>query len=113
MDYFFARQDGRPMLGERNYERVVPTRFASDGDDLFMRSMIQNYAAEAKDDDGVPTAHFWMNKASTKRACAEIIGTHKKLDKDATNAYLDEFFARTWEHFDVNNAGVIEVEKMP
>merc|ERR1712147_360891 len=56
------------------YERVTPTRFATGDDDIFMRSMIQNYALEGKvceeDDAGKeikdsckPDGHFWMNGA--------------------------------------------------
>ena len=30
------------------YERVTTPRFSGDGDDIFMRSMIQNYALEEK-----------------------------------------------------------------
>lgn len=43
-----------------NYIRVPTMRFSSDQDDNFTRSMIMNYAAEAKDKNGVPTAKFWV-----------------------------------------------------
>merc|ERR1719198_1947263 len=56
------------------YERVTPTRFSSDSDDIFMRSMIENYALEEKTkvvehDDGTktggdPSGKFWMNEAA-------------------------------------------------
>ena len=86
-------------------------RFSADSDDVFMRSMIMNYAAEAKDEDGVPTGAFWIDAAAAKRACNEIVGTHMKLAAPA--AYVDEYFQRTWDHFDVNGSGMIEIEKMP
>ena len=38
-EYFHAGEHGQ--LGAKEYERVVPARFASDDDDIFMRSMIQ------------------------------------------------------------------------
>lgn len=78
-----------------------------------MRSMIMNYAAELKDDDGVPTGQFFMNSASTRRAGAEVLGTHKGLKGAENKAYLDTYFQRVWDHFDVNGSGMIEVEKMP
>merc|ERR1712167_140600 len=77
-DYFFARDIGRGTV-DAKYARVPPVRFALDSDDLFMRSMINSYAAEEKDDDGVPNGVFVLNNASAKRAMTEVVGTHKKL----------------------------------
>ena len=42
--FFLAGEHGQIGAGE--YERVVPARFAADSDDIFMRSMIKNYAIE-------------------------------------------------------------------
>ena len=36
------------------YERATPARFASDTDDIFMRSMIEHYAMEEKTEDSAP-----------------------------------------------------------
>ena len=33
-------------LGGGAYDRVTPARFSADSDDIFMRSVIQNYAQE-------------------------------------------------------------------
>ena len=33
-------------LGGGAYERITPARFSADSDDIFMRSVIQNYAQE-------------------------------------------------------------------
>ena len=38
-DFYFARDNGRNL-----YERIPTTRFSGDHDDIFMRSMIMNYA---------------------------------------------------------------------
>merc|ERR1712072_1153284 len=42
-------------LGKAEYKRVITPRFSSDDDDIFMRSMIENYAieksTECKDDE--------------------------------------------------------------
>merc|ERR1719450_2064412 len=92
----------------------MSNRFNSDSDDVFMRSMIQNYAAELKDDDTkVPTGKFFMNAASARRAGTEIVGTHMGLSGAALKGYTDKYFQRVWDHFDVNGSGMIEVEKMP
>ena len=106
------------------YERVTPVRFATGDDDIFMRSMIQNYALEGKvceeDDAGKeikdsckPDGHFWMNEAGTKAAAAEVLSTHKSKETGDVKEYLATYFPRTWAHFDVNGAGVVDVIKMP
>jgi hypothetical protein len=110
-EYFLAGEHGQ--LGAREYERVVPARFAADSDDIFMRSMIANYAMEEKTDDGVPSAHFWMNESITRAAAREVLETHKNLHGDKLNTYLDTYFGKAWGHFDVNRTGMIEVIKMP
>ncbi len=78
-----------------------------------MRSMIANYAMEEKTDDGVPSAHFWMNESITRAAAREVLETHKNLHGDKLNTYLDTYFGKAWGHFDVNRTGMIEVIKMP
>ena len=71
------------------------------------------YAAELKDDDGVPTGKFFMNAASARRAGSEVVGTHMGLTGGDNKTYLDTYFQRVWDHFDVNGAGMIGVEVMP
>merc|ERR1719311_1886320 len=70
------------------YERVTTPRFSADTDDIFMRSMIENYAVEEgdcdEDEDGneincKPSGHFWMDKAGAYAAAQEILNTHKGL----------------------------------
>merc|ERR1719240_1935802 len=61
---------------EGKYERLVTPHFATDNDDIFMRSMIQNYAQEERtkqtiEEDGTktggePTGRFWMDKKFTR-----------------------------------------------
>jgi len=78
-----------------------------------MRSMIMKYAAEEKDEDGVPNGAFFLNEASARAASAEVLGSHKGLKGADLKGYLDTYFPRTWAHFDVNGAGFIGVEVMP
>ena len=51
-DYYTVFDSGKAFNGA--YERVIPDRFSSGTDDIFMRSMIGNFAIEGKacDDDG-------------------------------------------------------------
>ena len=48
-----------------------------------------------------------------KAASHEVLETHKGLNDSQVHAYLDTYFQRTWDHFDVNGSGMIEVIKMP
>merc|ERR1712146_296272 len=105
------------------YERVVTSHFSADSDDIFMRSMIKKYAIEARTDTetlddgtkvgGEPTGKFWMTQSTTLAAAKEVLATHKGLSGDALSAYLDTYFKKAWDHFDVNQSGKIEVIKSP
>ena len=87
--------------------------FASDDDDIFMRSMIDNFAKEAVDKEKVGTGAFWVTKAGAKAAAEEVLCTHKKICGAELAAYLDSYLSKAWGHFDVNQTGEIEVIKMP
>merc|ERR1711934_402104 len=120
-----ARFDTFPVGMDKSivYERVITPRFSQDTDDLFMRSMIANYAHEEKSeikehDDGTksggePTGRFWMNKEDAMSAAREVLNTHKGLGGAGLDQYLAPFFDKAWGHFDVNRTGWIEVIKMP
>ena len=115
-DYYTVFDSGKAFNGA--YERVVSDRFSGDADDIFMRSMIANYAVEKKacDDEGKnckPSGQFWLNKAGARAAAAEVLATHKQLSGDALSKYMDTYFDKAWGHFDVNRVGVIEIIKSP
>ena len=113
-EYFPAGMDemlGDGIVGE--YKRVTPPRFAEDTDDVFMRSMIENYALEQKTKKGFPSGNFWMNEATTKAAAFEVLETHKGMKGAELSSYLDKYFSKAWNHFDVNRTGFVEVIKMP
>lgn len=92
------------------YKRVVPNRFSEERDDTLMRSLIQNYAIEMKDKDGKPSGHFFFDKAAAKDASTEVCKTHAPA---SAAQLLGQNFEDTWKHFDVNNDGLVEVERMP
>ena len=110
-EFFHAGQ--HEMLGGGGYERVTPANFAGDTDDIFMRSMIEQYALEQKTKEGNPSGKFWMNEATTRAAAAEVLETHKGMKGAQLQQYLDTYFAKAWGHFDVNQTGKVEVIKMP
>ena len=112
-DFFEARDNGTGPL-DKKYERVLPVQFADGSDDIFMRSMIMNYAREGKNADvGTPNGVFTMTESQTRGASAEVLATHKKMSAAETKEYLNTYFPRTWAHFDVNKVGFIGVETMP
>ena len=113
-------KDGAP---DGHYERIVTPIFSTDTDDLFMRSMIQSYAHEQRTaieelDDGTriggePTGSFWMSRSDMMRAAKEVMRDHKGLSGGELSDYLDTYFDRAWDEFDVNGDGAIEVVKTP
>ena len=105
-----------------NYVRAVPANFAADSDDIFMRSVITNYAQEGSDCDDagdgspvLPTCKgngvFTLNKSSALALATEVLGTHKGLSGDALQSYLDTYFDKAWGHFDVMQTGSIAAAK--
>merc|ERR1719473_2653309 len=115
LDDWHPGQSG--TLGAGEYARVTPDRFSADSDDIFMRSMINNYAIDkncaGKDEDPKPCGNFQMNKVTMRAAASEVLCTHKGLCGDKLNAYLGTYFDKAWGHFDVNQTGEVEVIKSP
>jgi hypothetical protein len=120
-DYFKPGFSG--TIGASAYDREprVPANYVSDDDDIFMRSMVENYALEAKTEEdkatgykgGEPTGKFWMDEFAAKAAAQEVLCTHKAICGADLTTYLDTYFSKAWGHFDVNRTGYIEVIKMP
>jgi hypothetical protein len=109
----FFKSTEHDKLGDGGYKRVTTPRFAADSDDIFMRSMIEQYALEGKNKDGSPNGQFWMDEANSRAAALEVLGTHKNLKAAELDSYVKTYFPRTWAHFDVNRSGKVEVSKMP
>merc|ERR1711907_902423 len=111
-DYFYPFDKG--MLGGAAYERVIPAHFGGDGDDLFMRSVLKNYALEGKDEDTEkPTGKFTLDETQAKALATEVLGTHKGLTGANLKNYMDTYWAKAWGHFDVNRSGSIEAIRAP
>ena len=100
-------------LGGGAYSRVTPARFSADSDDIFMRSVIQNYAQEGATKDGEPTGVFTLTESSAKALAMEVLATHKDIKGAAQGSYLDSYWAKAWGHFDVNRTGSIPILYAP
>ena len=109
----FFKAGEHDMLGDGGYQRVTTARFAADADDIFMRSMIEQYALEGKNKDGSPNGQFWLDEAGARAAASEVLDTHRHLNGAARETYMKTYFPRTWAHFDVNRSGKVKAIKMP
>ena len=109
----FFKASEHDSLHDDGYKRVTPVNFSADDDDIFMRSMIKTYAVEGKNKDGSPNGNFLVDEAGARAASMEVLQTHKHMTGAALQTYMTTYFPRTWNHFDVNRGGKIEVTKMP
>jgi len=78
-----------------------------------MNSLIQNYAIEMKDKDGVATGHFFCDRDGALDVSKEVVNTHFSKEKSQQSKLLLDRFDETWNHFDVNHDGIVEVGRMP
>ena len=77
-----------------------------------MNSMITKYALEVAKPTGEPTGDFIFKYPNAKLAAYEIVGTHLGLTGQAADDYLNQYFDKTWEHFDTASDGKIEAARM-
>ena len=83
-----------------------------------MRSVIQDFATEGefpKDDpkEGEPTGVFTLNEAQAKAVGSAVLTTKKGLAGPALAEYLNNYWAKTWRHYNVNETGSIPVLYAP
>ena len=107
--------EGKEGLGEYDRDPRIPERFGGpdSGDDMFMWSMITNYALELASPDGKPTGQFVFKPQHAKMAAYEILDTHMGLKGKDAEDYLAKYFDKTFAHFDTANYGYIEADRMP
>ena len=53
-----------------------------------------------------------MDKKQTMNASKWIIGKVKKIEGKELDNYMKQYFQRTWEHFDVNQVGMLDTLDM-
>lgn len=92
---------------------AAPARFSGDSDDLFMRSVVNNYSTEGKNDDGSGNGVFTMSEGQAKALATEVLGTHKSITGPALATYLGSYWGKAWGHFDVNRTGSIPILYAP
>jgi hypothetical protein len=95
------------------YDRQTPARFAGERDDSLMRSLINNYSVELKDKDGKPTGNFFLDQQGARDACNEVLLNNSHFSADKARNWMNDNFASTWNHFDVNKDGIVEVGRFP
>ena len=74
-----------------------------------MNSLINNYAIEIKVGDQL-TGHMFLNKEGAEAVAKEVRGSHGNMDGHKQDRSR---FEDIWNHFDINEDGLVEVERMP
>ena len=93
---------------------MVPEQFTDQhDDDMFMNSMITNYAHEGRDEEtGEPNGKFYLDRDNAYRASEEVVATHLGLKGQELKDYLTYNFDETWDFYDVNKENAIEAARM-
>ena len=111
-EWYDAEEVGMAPLGVE-YERHLPDNYNEESQNRFMYLILTNFALEGKNADGSPNGVFKMDEKQTKRASKMIVEKYKHLEGTNIEDYMQQYFARTWEHFDVNNEGKLDADDMP
>lgn len=98
--------------GYHQYIRDVPDRFETEQDDTLMRSLYTNYATEGRVGDQ-PDGHYWVTKENAYKVSHEVVGTHLNLKGGEGDAYLKESFPALWAKYDINEEGLLDIDRMP
>ena len=110
-----ASQDGfEGGEGLGVYSREIPAERGGpgSGDDQFLYSMFEKYAREESTVDGKKTGKFIFKYIDAKYAAYEILDTHLGLKGKEAEDYMNQYFDKTWKHFDTAGDGRIEVDRM-
>ena len=59
--------------------------------------------------DGKETREFFLNKEGAKAVSDEVLESHSEANAEGGK----ERFEDIWNHFDLNEDGFVEVERMP
>ena len=82
--------------------------YGADEDDV-MNNIFNHYAVEVTNAAGEKTGQKVLYKDAAQKACAEVMLVTKQLGESKMEAYMAEFFPRTWAKYDINNSGEIDV----
>merc|ERR1712031_136812 len=81
--------------------------YGADEDDVM--NNVFNHAVEVTNEAGAKTGQKVLYKDGAQKACAEVLLVTKQVSEAKMEAYMAEFFPRTWAKFDLNNAGEIDI----
>ena len=109
--YYQAGDQGMTPNGIE-YVRQFPEMFNEETEEKFMRTVIDQYALEKKNDKGQPSGKFYMNEKLSKELAQEVVRRAKKLEGKELEEYTKQYFTRTWKHFDVNDTGMLDAMDM-
>jgi len=74
-----------------------------------MNNIFNHYAVPITNAAGQATGTKVLQKDGCQKACAEILLVTKQVSEAKMEAYMAEFFPRTWAKFDLNNTGEIDI----
>jgi uncharacterized protein YyaL (SSP411 family) len=78
-----------------------------------MRSLITNYALEGKT-AGEPNGHFYLTKDATKAASTNVVKQHfSEWSQQKTDEFIGSTFNKLYQHYDVNNEGFLDADRVP
>ena len=76
-----------------------------------MQSVFNQYSKPGTDKRGKPNGYDVLTKENAIMASKDIIEKWNDLPEQNAQKYIDDRFDKTWEKFDVNSAGFIEVSE--
>ena len=82
--------------------------YGADEDDV-MNNIFNHYAVPVTNAAGSATGQHVLYREGAQKACAEILLVTKQVSEAKMEAYMAEFFPRTWAKFDLNNQGEIDI----
>merc|ERR1719197_2267432 len=82
--------------------------YGADEDDV-MNNIFSHYAVPITNAAGQATGSKVLYRDGAQKACAEILLVTKQVSEAKMEAYMAEFFPRTWAKFDMNNTGEIDI----
>merc|ERR1711998_216910 len=82
--------------------------YGADEDDV-MNNIFNHYAVPVTNAAGQATGQHVLYRDGAQKACAEVLLVTKQVSEAKMEAYMAEFFPRTWAKFDMNNTGEIDI----
>ena len=82
--------------------------YGADEDDV-MNNIFNHYAVPVTNAAGQATGQKVLYKDGCQKACAEVLLVTKQVSEAKMEAYMGEFYPRTWAKFDINNSGEIDI----